>query len=173
MTRLNGKMINLRHVKESDASSIKKHAGHRHVTRYTSNIPHPYTLGHAQRFIRTAKRQHLKKEAAHFGIESKADGEIIGMISLKLDRKHKKAEVGYWLGREHWGKGFAKEALRMILDFGFKRLRLRRIYAYVMHPNRRSYGLLEKTGFKKEGRMKKDVIKEGREYDRLVYAILR
>ncbi|MBO3800009.1 MAG: GNAT family N-acetyltransferase [Candidatus Brockarchaeota archaeon] len=56
---------------------------------------------------------------------------------MHVDRKNQNAEVGYWLARKYWGQGLAK-ALRLVLDLGFERLKMRKTYARGMHPNARS-----------------------------------
>lgn len=95
------------------------------------------------------------------------------MISLmKIDYKNKNTEIGYWLGRKYWGKGIMKEAIKLILNFGFKKLKLVRIYARVMHPNISSAKLLEKSGFRYEGRMRKTILRRGKWMDELRYSIL-
>lgn len=66
-----------------------------------------------------------------------------------------------------------KEAIRLILNFGFKRLRLMRIHAKVMHPNIRSAKLLEKCGFHFEGRLRKAKLVRRHWIDDLIYSMLR
>ena len=114
-----------------------------------------------------------KKKTFSLGIELKETKEIIGMVSLmNVDYDNKNAEIGYWLGKKYWGKGIMKEAIKLILDFGFKKLKLVRIYAKVMHPNITLAKLLEKSGFKYEGRMRKTILRRGKWMDDLRYSIL-
>jgi RimJ/RimL family protein N-acetyltransferase len=70
------------------------------------------------------------------------------------------------------GQGAGKRGSLGILSFGFNSLELFRIYANVMHPNMASMKLLEKAGFKFEGRMRKSVLKDGEWLDELRYSIL-
>ena len=65
-----------------------------------------------------------------------------------------------------------KEAIKLILNFGFKKLKLVRIYARVMHPNISSVKLLEKSGFQYEGRMRRTTLRKGKWMDDLRYSIL-
>lgn len=170
-----GRRIVLRALKKSDAKSIQENLNDKEVSTYTRVIPYPYTLRHALNFIKISQ-QHSgsrSREEYSFGIEIKESRKIIGVISLThIDHQNRNAEVGYWLGKKHWGKGLAKEALFGILDFGFDNLKLVRIYANVMHPNTASVKLLEKAGFKFEGRMRKSVLKDGEWLDELRYSIL-
>lgn len=168
-----GERINLRKLKKSDVLSIYKNVKDREILRYTY-IPYPYKLKYASEFIKNTHQRIRKKTAYELGIELKQTHQIIGMMSLMhIDYENRNGEVGYWLGKKYWGQGFAKEALRLILDFGFRKLKLVRIYARVMHPNTASYKLLEKVGFKYEGRMRKNIIKSGKWIDDLRYSILR
>ena len=169
-----GNRIVLRALKKSDAKSIQEKLNDKEVSRYTRIIPYPYTLRHAQDFIKIVQqRPGSSREEYSFGIEIKETRKIIGIISLThIDYQNRNAEVGYWLGKKYWGKGLAKETLFGILSFGFDNLELFRIYANVMHPNIASMKLLENAGFKFEGRMRKSVLKDGEWLDELRYSIL-
>lgn len=172
--RLEGERIALRELGKADAQHIHEHAKDWKVSRYLSNLPHPYRLKHAKEFIKKAKLRAKKKTEHHLGIELKQTGQIIGIIGLsEIDKKHKRAVIGYWLGRKHWGKGLAKEALRLMLKFGFRKLGLLRIHGQVMKPNSRSANLLKKAGFALEGKMRKHYIKKGKLMDVLVFGLLR
>ncbi len=169
---IEGKRIRLRKLKKSDAPSIAQHARDREISRYTF-IPHPYKLEDAQSFIRKTHQNFRRKLSYDFGIEFKEAGQIIGMISLmNVNKRSRNAEVGYWLGKKYWRRGLTEEALRLVLDFGFRKLRLMRIHAPVMQPNRASAKLLEKCGFQLEGRLRKCFFKNRRWMDELRYGIL-
>jgi len=170
--KLKGQKINLRKLTKSDALSIYQNVKDKEISRFT-NIPHPYTLKNAKSFIRRTHLGFRKKTAYELGIELESGQVVGGMSLLKVDHKNKNAEVGYWLGKKYWGQGIASESLKLILDFGFKKLKLVRIYARVMHPNTASAKLLEKAGFKYEGRMKQNFLKNGKWMDVLIYAILK
>jgi len=170
--KIEGKQINLRKLKKSDAPSIYQNAKDFEIARYTT-LPHPYKLKNAEDFIKITHQKIRKKKAFELGIELKETKEIIGMISLiNLDYDNKNAEIGYWLGKKYWNKKIMKEAVNLILNFGFKKLKLVRIYARVMHPNISSAKLLEKSGFQYEGRMRKANLRRGKWLDDLRYSIL-
>ncbi len=170
--KIEGKQINLRKLKKSDAPSIFKNVNDKTITKFTT-IPYPYRLKMAYDFIKMTHREMRKKKVFGLGIELKGTGKIIGMISLmKVDYENRNAEIGYWLGREYWGKKIMKEAVNLILRFGFKKLKLVRIYARVVHPNISSAKLLEKSGFQYEGRMRKTTLADGQWLDDLRYSIL-
>jgi len=168
--QLIGKRVVLRALRNSDAQSLYENAKDKEISFYTT-LPNPYTLADAQKFIRNAKRD-FGRGAYEFCIE--LDGKVIGMMSLtKVDSKNMNAEVGYWLGMNYWKKGFASEALKLLVHFGFTKLNLVRIYAKVLHENIDSSLLLEKNGFKLEGRLRKNLFRNGIRYDTLLYGFLK
>ena len=171
--KIEGIKITIRKLKKSDALSIYQNAKHSDIARYTT-IPHPYKLKDAEDFIKMTHRKIRKKESCELGIELKETGQVIGAVSLmNIDHKNKNAEIGYWLGKEYWGRKIMKEAVSLILGFGFKQLRLARIYARVIHPNAASARLLEKQGFKYEGLLRKVTLREDKWMDELRYSILK
>jgi RimJ/RimL family protein N-acetyltransferase len=87
-----------------------------------------------------------------FTIELKSDGPFIGLIALNVGPdKYKSAEVWYKIIADHWGKGYATEALNSILAFGFEQLKLHRIEAGCAIQNIGSIRVLEKVGMTREG----------------------
>lgn len=171
--KIEGTQVNLRKVTKADAESICQNARDSEISRYTF-IPHPYKREDALQFIKFSQQQMKKAKEYHLGIELKATGRIIGMIGMmKISQKHRRAEVGYWLGKRYWGRGHAREALRLMLRFGFEELKLARITAGVMHPNHVSARMLERAGFTLEGRLRKSYMQHGRWLDELRYGILK
>jgi RimJ/RimL family protein N-acetyltransferase len=168
-----GKEIILRLIHKSDAASIYRHARDKDIGRYTF-IPYPYRIEDAYKFIRDTHKWRRKGTVLTFGIEHKETGEIIGMISLMhIDRINRNGEVGYWLGKKFWGKGFTLEAVQLICRHGFKKMKMVRIYARVLHPNIASARVLEKAGFRYEGRLRKTTFRYRRWLDDLRYGILK
>jgi len=171
-TVLKGKRIILRKLKPSDASSIAKYANDKGVYRYTLRIPYPYKLKDAKDFIKITNKEWKKGTKYRFGIVF--NKEVIGTISLEdIKQDHKKAELGYWIGRPFWGKGITSEAVHLILDFAFNDLKLNRISAYTFTPNKASQKVLLKNGFKKEGLVRENVQKDGKFYDDYVFGLLK
>ena len=105
-----------------------------------------------------------------FGIE--VEGQAIGSISLMLgeDIARRTAEVGYWIGREFWGRGIMVEAVRAVTQYGFEVLDLVRVFAVPFASSTRSNRVLEKAGYVKEGVMRRSAVKEGRILDQALYA---
>ncbi len=156
--KLTTKRLILRPLKNSDAKSIFENINDIEVTKWLLVVPYPYKLKDAKDWVKHNKEKwkKRKKENYIFGIELKKEKEVIGGISLnKVDKFQGKASVGYWLGKKYWNKGYGSEALKSILDFAFKKLKLRRIEAEVFVGNPSSGKLLEKFGVKREGLKRK------------------
>ncbi len=89
-----------------------------------------------------------------------------------LDKNHKKAEIGYWLLREHWGKGYITEAVPLVIKYGFEQLGLHRIEAIVETENTNSKKLMERLGFDHEGTLMECELKNGKYISLDIYAKL-
>jgi ribosomal-protein-alanine N-acetyltransferase len=90
-----------------------------------------------------------------------------------LNKTHKKAELGYWIGAPYWSQGYCTEASQSIIEFGFRELDLNRIYALAMVENAGSWRVMEKVKMKYEGIRRHNVIKDGVSIDLKSYGILR
>jgi RimJ/RimL family protein N-acetyltransferase len=93
-------------------------------------------------------------------------------VSLRRFVRDRRAELGYWLAADSWGKGFATEAAGTVVDFGFRELGLARIDAQVLDGNFASCRVLEKLGLLAEGRRRRHVRKGRRLHDVEIYGIL-
>lgn len=82
-------------------------------------------------------------------------------------------ELGYWIGKNYWGKGFATEAVNRMIQFGFIELGLNRIWASAISRNRSSIKVLEKSGLRKEGTLRKNRLLLNTYEDVDVYGILK
>lgn len=159
----------LRPLRKGDENSLARYANNRNVWRnLRDTFPHPYTLDDARDWL-----QRVSGRETHYAIE--VGGEAVGGISLRLqpDVARHSAEIGYWLGEAHWGRGIMTEAVREVTAYGFTRFDLIRIYACVFEWNTASARVLKKAGYQFEGRRRKAVTKDGQVIDDLMYAILR
>jgi len=173
-TYIKSKKIGLRKLKSSDAVFISNSAKNKGITRYTHIIQQPFDLARAKKFIKKAQQDIKEKKAYEFGIELREKKELIGTINfLNINKKNKNSEIGIWISKKYWGQGLAKEALVLMLRFGFEKLKLERIQARVLHKNIPAQNLLKKLGFKLEGKLRRKTYFKNKWYDDLVYGILR
>ncbi|MDD5749794.1 MAG: GNAT family protein [Patescibacteria group bacterium] len=172
--KLIGQKINLRYLKASDAKSIYQNIKDRDIIRHLSNVPEPYQLKQAVEFIKRCQKKYKKQEAFPLGIAEKNSDQIIGVITIAdLDLPGRRGVLGYWLGKKYHRQGIMSEALQLMLDFSFGKLKLKRVWAEVMDHNIASALLLEKYGFQKEGCLRQHLYKNRRYCDSLVYGLLR
>lgn len=104
-----------------------------------------------------------------------ADGKVIGSIgAFRQDNIHRQtAELGYYIAEEYWGKGIMTEAVKQLCDYVFTRTDIIRIYAEPFAYNIASCRVLEKAGFKCEGTLRCNAVKNGKALDMKIYAKLK
>ena len=162
----------LRRWRAEDAGSLVRHANDRRISiNMRDAFPYPYGAEDAKKFLALAAAQ---RPETWFAIV--IDGEAAGGIGYTLhqDVERVSAEIGYWLGTAHWGRGIATDALRAVTAHAFREhAELQRLYAVPFAWNPASARVLEKAGYTLEGRMRQSAIKEGRLTDQLLYAIVR
>ena len=99
-------------------------------------------------------------------------GEVVGGAGIRLaSTEHRQGDIGYVLRRDVWGKGFGTEIARLLLGFGFERLRMHRITAGCDAENRGSERVMQKNGMRLEGRFRHSAFRRGEWRDSLQYAI--
>lgn len=145
----------------------------REIARWTLRIPHPYGRRDALEFFRLARVARRAATGISLQIVRRRDDALLGGVGLhKLDPVHRSGEIGYWLGRPFRGEGYATEAVALLCRFGFRELGLRRIQAEVFVRNTPSARLLHRLGFRREGRLRQAVVKQGRGRDLWLYGRL-
>jgi len=142
---LETKRLCLRAPRLGDAKTVAMLANDRRIAENTARIPHPYKLTDAQGFIAGA---------------NKAGGEAVFVITLRDKtvigacgiRGHEATpELGYWLGVNYWGNGYATEALHAVIDYAFTDLAHEALQAGARVTNPASRRVLEKCGFQWTG----------------------
>ena len=122
-------------------------------------------------WIKENKSQELKNYT--FAIDNKSNGKFMGLFGLKIgQQKYKRAEVWYKIHSDYWRKGYATEALKAIIDFGFDALKLHRIEAGCAVENIGSIKVLEKSGMLLEGRLRQILPLKTGWSDNFQYSIL-
>ena len=101
-------------------------------------------------------------------------GKNIGGIGIKrISREHKNAELAWDLSAQHWGKGYATEAVQCFIDICFRTLDIHRIYAMCDARNVPSFRLMERLSMRREAHHQKSTFVKGKWIDELVYAVLK
>ena len=110
--------------------------------------------------------------ALYWAIRTLADGRFLGSCDLsEIDRWHRRGEVGFMLGREAWGQGYAHEAMQGVIAFAGAG-GVRKLTARTHLGNRRSEALLQKLGFAEEGLLRGHILKDGERRDCHVFGLL-
>lgn len=165
--------LTLRPFRPGDAQSVQRLAGERDIADTTLNIPHPYKDGMAEEWIVGQESAYEEGKAVTFAVVLREKDLLVGAIGLRIDRRHDKAELGYWVGKPFWNHGYATEAAIALLAFGFDELQLNRIHAAHMGRNPSSGRVMEKAGMLLEGTARQDIMKWGKYEDLVSYGLLR
>ncbi len=163
----------LRWISEADTEALYEIFADPQVMRYWSTPPL------ADRQAARELLDHIHDGFRHralfqWGIARQADDRLIGTSTLfHLDTDNRRAEIGYALGRAHWGQGYMQEALTALLGFAFEELNLHRIEADADPRNLASIRALERQGFRQEGYLRERWQVNGEIQDAAFFGLLR
>jgi RimJ/RimL family protein N-acetyltransferase len=165
--------LELREFTDGDWSSVHEYDSDPEVTLY-AGIP-PSSKEDTTRFLQTAQSRQNQKLRTDFdlAVVLRSGGSLIGGCYLGVtDQDNRQGRKGYLLNKKYWGKGYATEASRALLSFGFEKLGLHRIYAECDPDNLPSLRVLEKIGMHREGRLREAHFERGKWRDYFLYAII-
>lgn len=161
----------LRPFHTDDLHSLVKHANDPSVAAHlTDSFPHPNTEAHGREFIQQATQSPPLRRCIDIA------GECVGAIGLhpKTDLWRRNLELGYWLAKQHRGKGLMTAAIRQMVQLGFAEFpAITRIYAIPFGSNVASQKALEKAGFTLEAALLGTLVKNGQVEDEWIYAVRR
>ncbi|MEX2182691.1 MAG: GNAT family protein [Gemmatimonadaceae bacterium] len=165
--------LTLRAFTPDDAQRVQALLDDPQVAEGTLAIPSPYPEGAASAWIASHAAKWAAGRLAVWAMVANTDGQVVGALSLRVTAAHRRAEAGYWVARVAWGKGYASEALRAAIAFGFDTLGLHRIEAHHFSSNPASGRVMEKVGMRHEGHVREPVFRAGVARDLELYGILR
>ncbi len=170
---LHTKRLTLREPRLDDVNDVFAIKSDPIVT--TGYCTEPYSeIDQARNWIRSLMDGYAKGESIMWFITPTNDDKVIGDCVLwHLDFQSASGELGYELNRDYWGKGLASEAASEVVKFGFSEMGLNRIEADPFYNNDSSSKLLDKLGFKLEGRLRQTLLFRGYYYDELWYGLLK
>lgn len=157
----------------ADAPAVQRLAGDPAIADTTLNIPHPYEDGVAETWIASHQEAFSAGQSVTLAITRRGDGALLGAIGLRTNQRFDRAEMGYWVGKPYWNQGYASEAARALIGYGFGQLGLNRIYAHHLVRNPASGRVMEKAGMAYEGTLRQHVKKNDVYEDLRLYAVLR
>lgn len=165
--------LRLRPFEDTDADAL--FALHRsvHVLRYW-DAPPWNEESRAERFLAACREMAQAGTGARLAVELASDGSFIGWCALsRWNPEYRSASLGYCYDDAAWGRGYATEAARALLQWAFDTLEVNRVQAETDTRNAASARVLEKLGFVREGTLREDCVVAGEVSDSWVYGLLR
>lgn len=168
-----GQMVRLREYRKEDVPLRLKYINDPEVGKsLTPDVPYPITLHEEEKWFEsiTAARDTYK-----FAIETIEDNQFIGGCSINgVDWKNSVAVIGIFIGsKNHRGKGYATDALKVLMDFIFMQMNINKIRLIVYSYNHSAIKCYERNGFKIEGVLREEIYKDGKRYDKIAMGILK
>ncbi|MFH4528958.1 GNAT family N-acetyltransferase [Vibrio diabolicus] len=135
----------LRPFHPTDSATVARLAGDKSIADMTANIPHPYEEPMAQIWIKSHVGVYQKRSGVIYAITLRQNDALIGAVSL-LNISKGVGTLGYWLGVDYWGNGFAQEASMALIQFARPHFELSGLKAMHLVENRQSQSVIQKLG---------------------------
>jgi ribosomal-protein-alanine N-acetyltransferase len=165
--------LRLRHITEADAEALFALRTNDAVMQYIGR-PKPQNLEEVKSMIEKIKTDFKESVGISWVIAHKESDELIGTIGFwRMDKQNHRAEIGYMLHSDYWGKGIATEAMQAVLPYGFDVLRFHSIEANVDPLNEVSKKLLLKFGFVQEAYFRENYYFDGQFLDSAIFCLLQ
>ena len=159
----------LRAFAATDARRLAKLAGVSSVVRYTLGIPLPYSVDAAAEWIAGLDARFVDGIELIYALSVR--GNLVGSIGLSFEPEHARAEIGYWLGEPYRGRGLMRAAVKGLCEHVFAVRQINRIYGLCFPENIASHAVLRGAGFRREGKLRAHVVKDGRAEDVVVFGL--
>ena len=156
----------------NDASRITPLLQDKEIASTTITIPYPYHEKSAIDWVNANEKGLKNGDNIVWAICLLENLELVGAVNLSVNKVHNSAELGYWVGKRYWNKGYCSEAADAVISFGFKNMSLNKIVAYHMSRNPASGKVMQKIGMTHEGSFKKHYYKWGQYEDVEAYGVL-
>jgi len=153
---LKGEKISLYTITKEDLKKIWEYFGDFELRKFLKIRWQPIYYEDEEKWYEDLIKN--KEKNIELCIVENSSKELIGLIGLyKIDFYSRYAELGYWIWKDYWNKGYATEAVKLMLKYAFEYLNLNKVWARVFETNKASQRVLEKKGFKLVGRLRKHV----------------
>jgi RimJ/RimL family protein N-acetyltransferase len=163
-----GSLVRLRAVEDGDLPAINEGLWDPEVTEQMS-IVWPEARAQTREFWESIR---VSDSNLLLAIETLA-GEFVGSVGLHgIDGRSRTAELAIWIARQHWDKGYGRDAVRTASRFAFQEMNLQRVFLHVYETNPRGIRAYERVGFKEEGRLRRGQFVGGRYVDVIVMGLL-
>lgn len=163
----------LRRMERSDFADMFDYAGREDTSRYLVWTPHP-SPEYTRSYLTMIGRYYRKGQFFDWAIVERSSGRMIGTCGFtKLDLQNRVGEIGYVLNPTRHGKGYATEAVKRILEYGFGELQLNRVEGRYMVENIPSRRVMERCGFTYEGVLRQSMLIKGQYRDIGICSIMK
>ena len=144
------------------------------IVQLYNSAPHQ-TTDETLRFIAEERDKYSQQQEIIWAVSVRSLSRAIGSVSVfDWNRYHRRAQIGYDLAKDQWGKGLAQEAVRAVLCFAFEQMDLNRVEIWTSAANERSLRLAHRLGFRLDGTLRKRILEDDRQfYDCAVFGLLR
>jgi len=163
----------LRPLRAEDAAELHRLVNDWEVAKMLARVPFPYPRDLADEWIASTAERLAGGEAYHLAIARREDDVMVGCVGLTLDRAGRSAELGYWVGRRHWGQGIAPEVAGRLARWAIAHLDIDRLTASALAENGRSAAVLKRIGFREAGQGMQDFLSRGRPMPVLLFEAAR
>ena len=162
----------LRRFRADDAPDVQRHLSEWEVASTTAAVPYPYPAGAAEAWIEGAEAREEAGEAWARAVTRRGDGVLVGAVELRPGRGGHRAELGYWIGLPFWGRGYATEAADRMVRWALGPGGLHRVFGVCFARNPASAAVLRRIGMRKEGTLRRHLLRWEVLEDVEVYAVL-
>ena len=149
---------------EKHLNSLIKELNNWNISKWLIEVPYPYSIDDAKYWVKKTKQD-------QYSLNIYLKNKLIGGVSLSNQRENSKWELGYWIGEEYWGNGYAIEACENLISYFFSNTNNSIIYASHMKDNIKSKKIIIKLGFKLVGSGKKFSISRNEMVEDLNYEL--
>jgi len=170
---LTTRRLTLRPFTSADADAVTALVSDRRIAADTIAIPHPYERSMAESWLAGHAEAFARGESATFASVAHDTGELVGCVGIAINREHRRAEMGWWVGVPYWGRGYCTEAADAVMHWAFEAFDLHRIDAHHLSRNSASGRVMQKIGMRHEGSLRGHVRKWGVQEDVELYGVLR
>ncbi len=141
----------MRVLREGDATALHRLVNDWEVAKTLARVPFPYPRALADEWIASTWAQIAAGEAWHLAMAGEDDDALLGCVGVTPDRRKERAELGYWVGRRHWGRGLGSEAAGRLARWALDELGVGVVHASALRDNARSVAVLRRLGFREAG----------------------
>ena len=162
---INTERLNLKKIEKKDLQVLVNHLNNWNVVKWLVNVPYPYKLIDAEKWLDKSSKEEL-------ALNIYLNNNLIGGISIDMRTSYKKPVLGYWLGEQYWGRGYAIEACNSLISYFFSNYSENKLYASHMFENEKSKKILLSLGFNKVSTDKVFSLSKNKEVEDINYELI-